>query len=120
MSTTELLERVNKEFLEIDQLMEELDKLQKDTCLASQRGEVEADEGKKSVAGDALHEDISNVLDIVTQLLLNKSSTFDEMAKRSFPASFKSELKLQQYAVQQRAAKMIQSASSQLKVSEPE
>lgn len=27
MSTTELLERVNKEFLEIDQLMEELDKL---------------------------------------------------------------------------------------------
>lgn len=86
--------------------MEELDKLQKGNCMASQRTEPEAEEDKKS-AGEALHEDISNVLDIVTQLLLNKSSTFDEMAKRSFPASFKSELKLQQYAVQQRAAKLI-------------
>lgn len=97
MSTTELLERVNREFLEIDQLMEELDKLQKGNTLASQHEEPAADKGKS--AGEALHEDISNVLDIVTQLLLNKSSTFDEMAKRSFPASFKSELKLQQYAV---------------------
>ena len=94
MSTTELLERVNREFLEIDQLMEELDKLQKENLLATQRSELGDEGGQKSEPGDALHEDISNVLDIVTQLLLNRSSTFDELAKRSFPASFKSELKL--------------------------